>query len=255
MSRYAQLLDSMMNAILAGDTESAGALLREKDGFPARAQLAVYAQGYRIRLREAIEGAYPALHYYLGKGAFELLAEGFIAQYPSRHFNLDRYVIGFGPYVAQACADVFACELAELESTIHLVYQAEETPALGVEWAQAQTPESFAAAPLGLRAASRLFAFDYPVEEYFAAFREEKKPATPAPRPNWLLVLRHKHQVKRLALGEAEYLLLSLLAEGHTLGEALDHPHLQPHLDEHSAVHLRDWMARWINEGVLREPS
>jgi hypothetical protein len=256
MTQYAVLLGEMMDAILAGDTSRAPALLTDKKDFPATAQLAVYAEGYRIRLAEAVESAYPALAHYLSKPAFAKLAEGFIALHPSRYFNLDKYPIAFAEHVAGNSDDGFARDLAALEGAIHDVYQREETPAMDAGWAARQTPETIAATPLPLRAASRLMAFETPVNEYLTAFRAGEKPQRPGEKKSWLLVLRHRHQVQRLPLAEAEHALLSLLAEGLTLSEALEDDRLASFaVAPDFPVSLQGWFARWIAEGVFRQPS
>jgi hypothetical protein len=256
MTAYAKLLESMMDAIRTGDTKPASTLLRDKKGFPPQAQLAVYTEGYRLRLKGAIESTYPALRYYLGSRKFAALADGFIAANPSRSFNLDKYTIGFGPYAAKKCDDAFARDLAMLEHAIHDVYQREETAAIDAGWAQSQSPEALAGARLMPRAASCLLAFDYPADTYFSSFREEANPGKPPEDKNWLIVLRHRHQVRRLPLAEAEYQMLSLLAEGMSLSQALDDSRMAAHLSEKGfAAALRGWLPRWVNEGILRQPE
>ena len=79
---YAQLLNTMMDAILADDTTPAISLLRDKENFPPAAQLAVYAEGYQLRLQAALADTYPALAFYLGTPAFTALASGSLAATP-----------------------------------------------------------------------------------------------------------------------------------------------------------------------------
>ena len=256
MHSYAQLLDAMMDAIVNADAAPADALLLAKQDFTPGAQLGVYIEGYRLRLLDAVESAYPALSYYLGKPEFIKLANGFITAQPSRYFNLDKYAVPFAPYVAAHTSDAFARELAQLEGAIHDIYQREETPAIDGQWAERQTPETLSSAPLLPRAASCLLAFEFPVDDYVSAFRAEEKPDKPLAQKTWLLVLRHKNQVQRLPLEHGEYALLALLAEGLTLAEAFEDPRLAPALeDENFATSLQGWLARWMAQGVLRQPS
>ena len=253
MSAYPELLDNMMDAILKRDLTPAKSLYRDKKDFPVQEQLAVYVEGYRIRLYEGIEGAYPALLYYLGKPAFRKLAEAFIEATPSRYFNIDKYSIAFGEYVKKSSKEPFAGELALLESAIHEVYQLEETPALKADWIEQQTPESLAESVLYLRGASRLLAFTYPVNDYLTKFREDKNPAKPAPSQSYLLVLRHKNQVRRLPLAEAEYALLATFAVGKTITKALEDGRFTPYAeDENLSAELMNWFAHWVKEGCLR---
>lgn len=252
MSEYAQLLDGMMEAILANDATHAASLVRDKKDFPREAQLGVYTQGYRMRLAEAVQSTYPATHAALGEAAFGKLAADFIAAHPSRSFNLDKYPIAFAAYVS---GDAFICELAQLEGTIHDVYQREESPAADADWTQRQMPQALASATLALREAAVLLACAYPVNGYLSAFRAGKNPAVPAPLAHWLIVLRHRNQVHRLGLEEGEYALLSLLDSGLTLEQALEDERLAAFVaQEDFAPSLTGWLSRWVNAGILRKP-
>lgn len=253
---YAKLLDEVIDAIVEGDMSSAPKLLRDKQDFPATKQLAAYAEGYRLRLAEAVTNAYPALEYYLGKAKFAPLVESYIAAHPSRYFNLDKYAIGFAPFVAVKNEDAFAHELAALEGTIHDVYQREETPPADAAWAAKQTMESLAAASLRLRAAAELLRLTYPVNDYLTAFRAGEKPGKSVQAEQWLLVLRHRNQVQRLVLEEAEFELLLLLAQGRTLTTALEDERFETFVTgQDFASRLTSWLSRWVSEGVLHLPE
>jgi hypothetical protein len=256
MISYAQLLTQMMDAILAGDPATAPEFLHDKPNFPAPAQLAVYTSGYRLRLHEVIESTYPALLFAIGAQRFRTLADGFITASPSRDFNIDKYTIGFAAYAATHSDDELARDLALLEGAIHAVYQAQETAPVNAQWLQEQGPEALAHIPLLPRAASQLLALSMPADAYLTAFREEKAPAIPELNNNWLIVLRHNHQVKRLPLEEAEYSLLSLLAKGLPLEAALEDARMAPYLEHDDfASSLSAWVARWVAEGILRQPQ
>jgi len=254
MSSYPALLDTMMNAILAHDLAPARQLYPNKNGFTAEEQLAVYVNGYRIRLKEVLENTYPALLYYLGHQDFTALAGGFIEKIPSRYYNLDKYPISFADYIVHTSNDIFARELAMVESAIHAVYMGEESAALSPSWLDRQTPDSLAASIFLPRIASRLLEFHYPINDYTNAFRAEEHPSKPAPAKTWLLVFRHHHQVQRIALVEAEYMLLTILAEAMPLGEALADERFAPFAENANlATEFRDWFAHWVTKGCLRQ--
>jgi hypothetical protein len=58
---------------------------------PAQARLAIYRHAYRIRLIDALDDTYSALHKLLGDETFESLAELFIAAHPSVHRSIRWY--------------------------------------------------------------------------------------------------------------------------------------------------------------------
>ena len=253
MSDYATMLRDMMQAVRGhGGCEH---LVKDLQGFPAARQLAVYAEGYLLRLSGVLKGAYPALRTLLGDRAFGQLAQGYIDEHPSREFNIDRYPIAFAGYVSSRTGDAFTQDLARLESAVHDVYQRPETPALDDEWASVQSPQALAQTRFSLRIASVLLEFSTPVNAYLSAFRKGERPPVPGPGKSGLLVLRHRHRVQRLELSEAEHTLLALLRDGMTLRDALEDARMQPFARaDDFAIQLKEWFARWVVEGVFIKP-
>jgi len=253
MSNYAALLDSMMNALLTDDTTAARSLYPDKKDFSAEEQLSVYVHGYRIRMHKVIKNLYTATHYYLGKDVFQKLVNDYITSTPSHYFNIDKYALEFADYVALTSDDIFACELADLESMLREIYHKPETPPLDKGWLERQTPDSLTNTPLYLRAASRLLVFAYPVSDYITAFRADENPVKPMETMTYLMVLRDSDHMQRVPLEEAEYVLLTLVDEGLTLGAALASEGFAPFAgNEHLAEDFQHWFLRWVNEGFFR---
>jgi hypothetical protein len=246
MSRYSALLQDMMDTLRAGDSAAPFAT--------PDSHLDVYVEGYRSRLQQVLEGAYPALLHYIGKQAFDAAALRYIAAHPSRHFNLERYPVGFAACLTQC--DQPARELAQLESAIAEVYLTEESPPLTAAWCACQTPETLADTVFTLRTAARLLAFRYSVDDYLSALREGHSPAALAQATQYLLVLRHRNTVLRHRLEEGEYALLALLADGYSVSAALDGTAMSPYTcDPGFAITLTGWFARWAGEGFLTQPE
>lgn len=255
MTSSPALMERFMDALLTGNGENAGDYLKNKDGFPPEKQLSVYTEAYRLRLLEVLRGTFPALVSYLGEARFNIVAERFIREHPSRRFNIDAYPPGFAPYFVAEEPDSAARELAMLEHAVAEVYMAGESAPLTPQWAAAQTEASLAQAALALRTASRLMMFTYQVNDYLDALREGKTPQTPQAQPNYLLIVRHRHQVQRLALSQGEYALLGLLDGRTPLAKALEHRRFAPHIAEASqGGELMRWFTRWIEKGLLQEP-
>lgn len=242
------LLETLQEAILAGDPPRAGALIKPHPRLTREAMVAIYSDGYRLRLFKAVADDYAALCRYLGEAAFGTLLRAFIEATPPEHFNLDRYAPRFAAYLAHACDDAFARDLAALEGAIAEVYLLEETPPLPPDALGAIAPDDLAALTLRPRAACRLLALAYPADAYLTQFREAGEAHKPAAEASHLAVFRHRHMVRRLALEQAEFTLLSLLAEGKTLGAALE----APTPDAASPETVTAWFARWVAEGVLK---
>ncbi len=56
--------------------------------FTAQQRLAVYQQGYRLRLIECLAAEFPVLQLYLGNALFDAFAHGYISRLPSSHYSL-----------------------------------------------------------------------------------------------------------------------------------------------------------------------
>ncbi len=219
--------------------------IRTKTGFTPEDQLAVYVNGYRFRLRDATAEYYPVLCYYLGHIAFDQLVKDFVDATHSEHYNLSSYALDLLAFMAAHNDDAFALELCQLETAIAQVTDAKETSALEPSHLEGVTAESLMELVVLPRAALQLFAFDYPVNDYYLAVKEKKLPEAPAPQKTYLAVLRHEYVVWHMPLSADEYRLLKKLFTGVNIGEALDT------VSEESVGQISSWFSRWMRYGLL----
>ena len=92
----------------------------------------------------------------------------------------------------------------------------------------------------------RLLALRFPVQEYHAEVREENSPAVPEPAETWLAVTRRNYVVRHSSLSALEYRLLSALAAGRNVGEAITEAARSSGADlDHLAANLHEWFQRW----------
>ncbi len=251
----------MQDAILLGaaiDTKP-DEWIRAKAEFSPKEQLAVYVNSYRYRLYDVVAEDYPVLKHYLGDDDFDRLITDFVNTAQSEYFNISRYAEQLpGFFRKHALSDPCAIEVAELETAVSQLTDPEETTPLSPAHLEGMTPEILMETVLSPRAALQLFAFEYPVNAYYRAVKEETNPARPKPKKEYVAVFRHEDVVWRMELGEHEYLLLEKLFAGMPVGAALDV--LQAELalgDELLLSSLSEWFARWMRNGLLahREPA
>ena len=228
--------------------------IRPKPDFAAQDQIAVYVNAYHSRLYEAAIEDFPVLQHYLGDNAFSLMLHDYVSRTQSSHFNIARYSMGLPGHVVRMMPhDLLAQQLAVLEDAICQLQDASESFALTHEHLAGVTGEALQHAVVAPRLAARLLAFDYPVDAYFTAVREDQTPAAPMNEKSWLLVYRHDDVVWRMPLEEPEFLLLQSMADGMSVGEACDAlASVRP--DQTLSHSVTRWFARWMRNGVLRHP-
>lgn len=236
--------------------EGVASWIRPKDGFAADAQIAVYTHAYRARLYEVTAEDFPVLRHCLGDISFETLLHGFVEQTQSIHFNIARYTSGLPIYLARVRPqDIFAHELATLEDAICQLQDAPESEALTTQHLAGLTPQALMQAVIGLRDASQLLAFKYPIDAYYTAVCEEQSPAVPGPQDSHLLVYRHEDIVWRMNLEATEFHLLESLSEGVPVEVACAALEGQAEgADDAMASSVSRWFSRWIRNGVIRHP-
>lgn len=213
-------------------------------------RLAIYQQGYRARLVECLADDYPALKYALGNEAFETLAQSYIAEHPSESATLNAY----GRHMATFClraeleAGAFFAELARLEWALVEAVHAELSPALALEDLEGLSSDRFSNARLVPSATLRLLCFDYPVNDYYAAFRQGLAVEVPEPSPSAVVVYRRELTLWRHDLSPPAALLLAALVANETLAAALAKLEALPDL---AAADVMSWFRSWIADGLF----
>ncbi|MFM9890537.1 MAG: DUF692 family multinuclear iron-containing protein [Rickettsiales bacterium] len=227
--------------------------IRTKNDFPAEAQLAVYTNAYRGRLFGVTAEDYLVLKHYLGEARFDTLITDFVNQAQSTHFNISRYPLQLPQFLAtHETSDPFALELATLEACITRLMDEAETAPLEPQHLEGMDAETLMESKLHPRAALELLVFDYPVNAYYRAVKDEQSPAAPAPEKNYLAVFRHEDAVWRMDLEADEYSMLRQLFAGLSIGDALEAVQAEHAIaDEAIGGLLNHWFPRWMRNGIL----
>ncbi len=189
---------------------------------PARVQ--IYATAYRLRLLEALQTDYTALHAALGDAAFESLAYAYIRDCPSHQANLrwfGAHLAHFLSHTAPYAAMPVLSELADFEWSMGLAFDAADQACLtlhdlaavpGAAWAQMRFAKHGSAHVLALRSNAALI---------WKAVSENQTPpaATYADRPTTWLVWRQELSVFFKSMAEDEAWALARLCEGETFAQ------------------------------------
>lgn len=255
MRSYSDILKEMQRSIMEADSSHAATFHPAKPGFSPEAQISVYIEGYRLRLQQVLSRNFPATKALLQQ-EWNALASGFIESTPSELYNLDRYPLRFSEYLASRHAGSFAAELARLERAILETYLAGDSDALDPAWLASQPPEALETLRLYPRTALLAERFSYPVHSYLADFRSSGAlPETPPQATEQLIICRHNNTVRRHEAAPDEFAMFTTLADGDSLGDALQQMESRHGYPAGIVVpKLQQWFSRWLSEGWLRQP-
>ena len=90
MSALRRLQEDFQNYVLVRDDRMQAHALSTAQ-VSAEERLAIYADGYRLRLLEALDTDYTGLHTLMGDDEFDAMGRTYIDAYPSAHFSLRWY--------------------------------------------------------------------------------------------------------------------------------------------------------------------
>ena len=100
----AQQQSWLLSQILAGPNtispEPTTVMITSSDKFSERARLAVYQQGYLLRLVECLAVEFPILQLFLGEDLFRTFAYSYISHRPSTNYSLYELGDGFANFLA-----------------------------------------------------------------------------------------------------------------------------------------------------------
>jgi hypothetical protein len=216
----------------------------------------IYNDGFFARLVECLADDYPALGYALGDATFSSLARAYIQRHPSRSRSLNRY----GQHMPAFCRTRlepwagFASDLARLEWALVEVVHEPVSRSLSAEELAKVSPAHWQSARLVPSRGLRLLAFDYPVNDFFQAFRDETAPALPERAPTVAAVYRRGLALWRMGLEPRAALLLKDLVSGVPLAAAvatLEARSRSAGSSEELAGLLPQWLGSWVESGFF----
>lgn len=159
----------------------------------AAARLAIYADGYRLRLLEALATDFPALHTLTGDALFEQIGRAYIDTHPSSHYSI-RY---FGQHLRDFLAATSPFretpalhEMAALEWLLGLAFDAADAPVIRVETFAALPPAAWPGLRLRFHPSVQRHDFNWNVPELWSAIDAQAEPQSPRRNPQrcaWLI--------------------------------------------------------------------
>ena len=99
MSRLSKTQDAFQRFLLAGDSTIHSQVVGT-ERVPVETRLAIYGDGYRSRLIEALQKSFPVLAELLGEADFQAMATRYVNSHESTFFNIRYYGDRMGDFLA-----------------------------------------------------------------------------------------------------------------------------------------------------------
>ncbi len=228
----------------------------------AHDRMNIYANAYYARLIECLGESYPVMKRTLGEEAFNGFCFAYLQEYPSTSYTLGHLGDNFERFLTDTRPDAddpqlgwpdLLIDLARLEWTILQVFDGpgiEKTTTLQLTDLQAIKPDQWLSVKLQLVPCLELLALHYPLNEYYTDARQQSddtKIDIPEAKQTFLAITRRDYIVRRHEISSVQYILLSALKSGHTLGDALERAAARSSLnDEALANELQHWFREWV---------
>lgn len=185
----------------------------------------IYARGYVARLTDTLGETFEATWWILGDEDFFELARQYIKKNPSKFFDLSEYGAGFPDFLAsfkQAEEISFLHDLAKFEWTFKEIFHKRNMSTSVVDWSKSMSR--------GENAKFTLSSSVSLISSLFSTYEIWKVRSQPIEnfgnmdwsKPEFLLVFKQNSQVFVHSLKPEEFLVVKQLAEGQTLGAAIE---------------------------------
>jgi len=222
---------------------------------PATTRLAIYGEGYRLRLIEALQATFPVLAELLGEGDFATLATRYVERHVSTFFSI-RY---YGDLLAEFLARdehyrgaPLLTELARWEWEMAAVFDAADSAPLEIEAFAALPPERWAELRFDWTPSVRVLVLEWNVPALWKAVTEgaqRPEPVLSAAPVDWLL-WRRDLQLYFRSLSSEEAASLRTVLDGGSFGELCIK--LCDGLDEHEAsARAAGFLRGWVQSGLI----
>lgn len=214
-------------------------------------RMSVYAEGYPVRIHEALKECYEAVFKVTGPETFWKLASAYAQKYPSSDYNLNRAGQQFPEFLEKsglASQWPFLLDLARLDRAVREAFHAFDEPPQDLSKLQSLPVEDWEKARFVFQPSLRILKSEWPVVEIWNQRRDARAVLLdPAERkPRSILVSRHDLRVRVETVQDSESLFLELLREGHTLGEVCGRM-----AEAQEELPLMAWFSKWAACGMV----
>lgn len=226
---------------------------------PIATRLAIYGDGYSLRLIEALQANYPALAKLLGDDEFPILGAAYVQANDSHFRSVRYYGAGLPDFLTTQmpfAKSPLLAELARWEWTMTEVFDAADAEPIGVEALAAVHPESWPELRFDLHPSVRRLGLFWNAPQIWKALTsdEERPKAAVLAEPGQWALWRQGLQTYFRSLQAPEAEALDAARDGATFGElctSLPRHFTEEETPSRAAGFLRQWVESGLIVGVL----
>jgi len=223
----------------------------------AEVRLSIYGDAYRSRLIESLTTTYPVLQAYVGWEQFEEITTEYLKQYPSTYRSIrwfgDRLADYLGSHPDYKEYD-YLSELAKLEWTLTLVFDAQDRPTAALEDVAAIPIDAWSAMQLLPHPSVHRLTFLWNTMAIWQAISDDIPPPKPMPSKSdthWVL-WRQELTNQFCSIDDDEAWAIDAILKGITFGELCEGL-CQWTDDHHAPVRAASLLKGWIEAGLIAE--
>ena len=219
-------------------------------------RLDIYAHMYYARLLEILTDEYPSTRQVLGDQAFERVCRRFLQRNPSKHRTLNHLSERFPDFLSRQLPHGnrrgLAVDVARIERAMEDVFDSPRAEPLTAAEFSAIGADEWHRVRLSVIPALVLLKLRFPGNDYMNAVRSGRKPRMPRPRATFAIVYRRGFQVFRRDQEPAQFKLLTALARGRTLAQAVRSSISgRGGAADRLAATLGSWFREWAAAGIF----
>lgn len=253
MKSLPELQSHFFHSIIDNSNEFTPEVL-EQGELSAQDRVAIYIDGYRLRLIEALQDSYPALHTLMGDDDFEHLCLTFIDQFPSTHFSI-RY---FGHQLASFLKvdgendnAALLSEMATFEWCLRGSFDAKDESPLSLVDLADLSADLWPDLSFKLHPSLNVIDLHWNIPMLWKAIEQDAEPQPPQQNEEFVswIIWRPVLETQFRSMTEVESMAFKLIQSGECfsqLCEAL--AEIDP---EEPAQQAASFLATWIEEGLL----
>lgn len=214
-------------------------------------RLGIYADGYRLRIIEALASAYPILKAWLGDDLFGKTARSYIDAYPSTYRNMRWMGDQMSAHLQKTLAQQpIAAELAQFEWALGLAFDADDAPVLSLQDLAVIPPQDWGDLRFNFHPAVQLFSPKYNVLQIWQALNVNTTPPKVVQMNEPYVVWRKDLNSHYRALESAEYIAIQQMMAGASFADLCEK--LQENASEDAAtMQAAQYLSGWLNGGMI----